>query len=1760
MNTFRRRLAAILVFTMVFELLPAGALPTYAEPTELIADQTGGEDLELLEEPAESELVSEEAPENTLISEETPDTALISEEGPDTAAIPEEDSDNTVFTPDGISYLVPEQTYKNITWSIDSNGCLTVSGKNDFKASSGDYAPWHTYSAQIKSAEINLTNYTKWLSRMFEDCTNLGKVTFTKLETGSLVDISNMFKGCTSLKIIDATKISPKSNSRITNMSGLFDGCSSLTDVYLVEYKAGTNLVAGMFDTTAATDMSYMFRGCSSLTGLDISKLDTTKVTNMKGMFEGCSGLTYLDLSKFYVGNVLYATDMLKNTSLVSVNSPRFLTSNGNRNIEIDLPGSGWMRTDTKSPVTSLTYDIPAGTLVTTNNTSDEDLIYQQGNIKDKVFWIIYKDGTLVVTGSGEIRNTSTDLPPWLAYSSYIKKAEINLDSTYDLSYMFYGCSTLSMANLSRLDTKDATNMSYMFSGCRALTQIDLSGFDTGKVNRMRGMFQNCSSLTSLDLFHLDTSRVTNMSNMFEGCSALTDIDFTGKDTGKLKGKPRLFSTAEVRDMAEIFKNCSSLVTLDLSKFDLGKTNTNTGMLTGCEALETIYSPANKEKEISLPRCNTTPLGVWKNNTDNKRVNTIPVNTASGTCFTYETEEGTYGNVNWWIDINHVLHVEGTGNFRDSDGLVPWAVYTNDIHKARINLTESTDLSRMFESCDKLTEVTWVNNTMTAICTNMFAMFRGCKSLRTVDLSIFTTDKVENMSYMFEGCELMQSIAIGGFNTAKVIDVRGMFRNCKSLTELNLSNFDLSSVTEAYRFERILENCTELNTVYAPDKLGFSLPLPSIEGKGWRLETDANIPPERFYSIPARTAKNTKFVTALNITGISLYEADGSTPLNPSYDLDPGNTMQVVAKVTPSGADPLEIVWTTKFADIASVTVDASTVNRTAGTVKVTVTAGNTTGNSLITASFGDADSKVFTIRVSSALKLSPSALDITSGTTLTDAIRATISDTAYNVEDLVWTSQYPKVVKVTGTAAGATLEAKSGVTVNRKVEITASTPDGKFSDVCIVTVIPDPNPAPVWGDIDEQYIRDLFGDDPENVPTGIWYLMPKNIGVSDNQVEYVVYHDSDTLDYGRVYTGSNITFDEELRAYYGVRRLWRGRDFNILYRNNKFAAESDDDKAPFFIISGINSFQNSVTFKFNIFPEDINNAKLYSDAVVAVDLKTKLATIQPNIRYKGTKLTPGRDITLTYYKNDVRDENLIENPKNYQAAAGETYYIDIKGKDGSDFTGTWATPVKLVVIDPHDRSTVRMSKVRVKTRQLEWRSEGYTLAELFDNTLSDNEAFRVYLDNYDLAYGTDYTVDDTLLYDSGEYKIKLHGTGNTSGSGAAFVGEKEVKIEIKGTPASKVKFAAFTNTVYYTGDVITMEDLHIEDSSNYDKVTLYTVKDGREILLIEGTDYDYEMVNSAATGKFDLTVTLKGAYNGVITKSIRVLRYNIAEDAKKLIDVETENTTFSRAGAKPKVTVYFDGKELIENIDYKLAYRNNNKLGEETDGFRAPQVEVTGIGNFSGKITDKFSISKAKLQNLELILDDKEYKAKFARNYFKSSPRIMDDGVVVKIGKDKDIEPIDRNAYTYRYADGGPLIPDTTTSGIPDGALIEVSVQITAGEKSPYEAETRTITGYYRFISKYKSLKSAKISLLNPTELIVSDSEEEVMEMLDNNLTITIKNKSNEVVTLVKGRDYEITSLTGYMNPGTASITLKGLNNYSGIVTYNFKMYRRKN
>ena len=46
----------------------------------------------------------------------------------------------------------------------------------------------------------------------------------------------------------------------------------------------------------------------------------------------------------------------------------------------------------------------------------------------------------------------------------------------------------------------------------------------------------------------------------------------------------------------------------------------------------------------------------------------------------------------------------------------------------------------------------------------MYEMFKGCKSLKQLDVSHFDTSKVTNMRDMFSGCESLQQLDVSNFN------------------------------------------------------------------------------------------------------------------------------------------------------------------------------------------------------------------------------------------------------------------------------------------------------------------------------------------------------------------------------------------------------------------------------------------------------------------------------------------------------------------------------------------------------------------------------------------------------------------------------------------------------------------------------------------------------------------------------------------------------------------------------------------------------------------------------------------------------------------------------------------------------------------------------------------------------------------------------------------------------------------------------------
>ena len=136
-----------------------------------------------------------------------------------------------------------------------------------------------------------LDNYGSWIPNNYKYKTNLIYWSLsTGFDTSNVTNISRMFEGCSSLQSLDLSNFNA---SNVTDMNYMFNGCSSLQSLYLSN-----------FNTSNVTNMGNMFSRCSSLQSLDLSNFDTSNVTDMTSMFYSCSSLQSLDLSNFDVSNV----------------------------------------------------------------------------------------------------------------------------------------------------------------------------------------------------------------------------------------------------------------------------------------------------------------------------------------------------------------------------------------------------------------------------------------------------------------------------------------------------------------------------------------------------------------------------------------------------------------------------------------------------------------------------------------------------------------------------------------------------------------------------------------------------------------------------------------------------------------------------------------------------------------------------------------------------------------------------------------------------------------------------------------------------------------------------------------------------------------------------------------------------------------------------------------------------------------------------------------------------------------------------------------------------------------------------------------------------------------------------------------------------------------------------------------------------------------------------------------------------------------
>ena len=126
-----------------------------------------------------------------------------------------------------------------------------------------------------------------------------------------------------------------------------------------------------------------------------------------------------------------------------------------------------------------------------------------------------------------------------------------------------------------------------------------------------------------------------------------------------------------------------------------------------------------------------------------------------------------------------------------------------------VNITNVTDLSRMFYGCSNLTRIN-VGDWDTINVINMNRLFTRCKVLETLDVGNWNTKNVTDVAFMFNDCSKLSSLDVSNWDTSSIEVSEEMFYGCSSLTMLDVSSWDTGNMTGLHN---MFYNCSSLTSL-----------------------------------------------------------------------------------------------------------------------------------------------------------------------------------------------------------------------------------------------------------------------------------------------------------------------------------------------------------------------------------------------------------------------------------------------------------------------------------------------------------------------------------------------------------------------------------------------------------------------------------------------------------------------------------------------------------------------------------------------------------------------------------------------------------------------------------------------------------------------------------------------------------------------------------------------------------------------------------
>ncbi len=631
---------------------------------------------------------------------------------------------NEALTTATMNYaLLAAGTYgENLTWTLNKEGTLTVSGEGDMNNYAYNAVPWSAYKAKIKTAVIE-SGVTSIGNNAFNGCTNLSSVTIPEgVETIG----ESAFDSCASLQTVTL----PNSVKNI--YVAAFIACTDLTNINLPD-----GLVSLGFQS---------FASCYSLTSITIP--GTVKNIGQEAFFD-CGNLksvTILDGVET-IGSSAFSNCF----ALTSVTIPTSVTYIE----EYAFSGSNFIETVYYGGVESQWNEIEIGTDNDSLINATKSFAIIEGICGDNLYWVFDEStGTLTISGEGDMNNYAYDNVPWLAYKTDIKTAVIESGATSIGDYAFNGCTNLSSVTI----PEGVENIGESaFRSCTSLQTVTLP--DSIR-NIYDSAFRNCTGFTDINL---PDGLLTIGDSCFYACTGLTSIAIPGTVT---------------KISFEAFYCCENLESVII--FD-GVETIGEDAFAGCLALTSVTIPTSVTciEEYAFSYSDAIEPVYYGGSESQWNKITIGSNNPvlSAATKVFAVVEGICGNnLTWSLNKNTgILTISGEGDMYSYFMDAPWMSYTDSINTVIVENGVTSISSFAFYNCANITSVT-LPDTLEEICANSFYNCTGLTGITIPDsVSII-------YSAAFAGSGITEIVIPDGIEEI----AGSTFANCKNLTTVTI--------------------------------------------------------------------------------------------------------------------------------------------------------------------------------------------------------------------------------------------------------------------------------------------------------------------------------------------------------------------------------------------------------------------------------------------------------------------------------------------------------------------------------------------------------------------------------------------------------------------------------------------------------------------------------------------------------------------------------------------------------------------------------------------------------------------------------------------------------------------------------------------------------------------------------------------------------------------------------------------------------------